>query len=129
MSTESHNTATKDTKVSQDQGSLRKYGPNIGTRGIPEDAVSADQQGKTTVTISKNVADRFEQAKEEHKQQKGGGRSHILDDEKHKSGFEQLADRARDMTAVTKEQAKPGGDEGRSTRRPEIGFPARPNVH
>jgi hypothetical protein len=120
MSTAGYNTATKDTKVSPNQG--------IGTRGIPEDAVSADEEGKTTVTISKDVADRFEQAKEHYGRQGGGGRSHILDDEKHKSGFEQAADRARNLTAVTKEKAKPGGDERGSTRRPEVGFPARPNV-
>lgn len=47
-------------------------------------------------------------------------------DDKHKSGFEELPDRARNLTAVTEAKVQSGGEA--ETRSPNIGFPARPHV-
>ena len=49
-----------------------------------------------------------------------------VDPATHKSGFEPVVDRARNLTAVTEAKAR-SGDEA-ETRTPDVGFPARPHV-
>jgi hypothetical protein len=41
--------------------------------------------------------------------------------------MEPVSDRARNLTAVTEARVQSGGEA--ETRTPDIGFPARPNVH
>ena len=43
------------------------------------------------------------------------------------SGMENPADRIRNLTAVTEAKVQSGGTP--ETRSPDIGFPAKPNVH
>jgi len=93
--------------------------------GFPKNQVKAEK-GKTEIEVPASVADRFEAAKEgAHERTAGTGPTPI--DDKHKSGFEQVPDRVRNLTAVTEAKVKSGGE--KNTRPPEVGFPARPHVH
>jgi hypothetical protein len=49
-----------------------------------------------------------------------------IDPATHKSGFEPVVDRARNLTKVTEAAVRSGGEV--ETRAPNIGFPARPHV-
>jgi hypothetical protein len=93
--------------------------------GFSKSQIQTTDGGRTEIQVPASVADRFEAAKQgAHERTAGTGPTPI--DDKHKSGFEQLPDRARNMTAVTKAQVQSGGEA--DTRSPEIGFPAREYV-
>jgi hypothetical protein len=92
--------------------------------GFPKNQIKATE-GRTEVEVPASVAERFEAAKNgAHERTAGTGPTPL--DDKHKSGFEQLPDRARNLTAVTEAKVKSGGEA--NTRPPEVGFPARPHV-
>lgn len=83
------------------------------------------EEGVAKVKVPEDVAEKFEAAKQHaHETSKGKGPSAI--DEKHKSGFEPLVDRARNLTEVTRAKVQSEGEA--ETRYPEVGFPARPYV-
>jgi chloramphenicol 3-O-phosphotransferase len=92
--------------------------------GFPSTQVKGEG-GSVRASVPAEVADRFEAAKQHaHEASAGQGPSAI--DDKHKSGFEELPDRARNLTEVARAKMQTGGQA--ETRTPDIGFPARPNV-
>jgi hypothetical protein len=112
MATAGHNIAPESQKV-PDQAQGAEY-------GFPKNQIKAGE-----VQVPASVAERFEAAKQgAHERTAGTGPQPI--DDKHKSGFEEVSDRARNLTAVTEAKVQSGGEA--DTRHPDVGFPARPNV-
>jgi hypothetical protein len=116
MASAGHNIAPESQAV-ENQGQGAEY-------GFPKNQIKGEG-GRTEIQVPASVADRFEAAKQgAHERSAGTGPTPI--DDKHKSGFEQLPDRARNLTAVTEAKVQSGGEA--ETRAPDIGFPARPHV-
>ena len=120
MSTAGHNIANPD--------NLHPTAPGEGAgHGFPADQIKGTG-GRAEVQVSASVADRFEAAKNTaHERSATLSPTANVDDDKHKAGFENISDRARNMTAVTNAKVQSG--DTAETRHPDVGFPARPHVH
>ena len=116
MATAGHNIAPESQSV-PDQGQGAEY-------GFPKNQVKSNE-GRTEIEVPASVADRFEAAKQGVHDRTGGTGPQV--DDTHKSGFEEVSDRARNLTAVTEAKVQSGGKA--ETRSPNIGFPARPHVN